>query len=229
MRRLELISTAGLLSVLLLVTPSLAQHKHDEGRAGAAHAHARFDDPEKWSTSFDDPARDKWQKPQEVVKALGLRRNSRVADVGAGTGYFTVRLARAVPGGLAYAVDIEPKMVMHVAERASALGLGNVRAVQGSDASPDLPEPVDLVLLVNAYHHISERPAYFRKLTSSLRPGGRIAIIDYRPDAKRGAPKHMRLAVETIDKEMKEAGYARAASHNFLPEQSFVVYRIAGK
>ena len=104
-----------------------------------------------------------------------------------------------------------------------------MRAVQGAAASPNLPEAVDLVLLVNVYHHIDARPAYFAKLASSLRPGGRVAIIDQNDSAPGGPPKSMRVTVEQIDAEMKQAGYVRSAQHAFLPRQNFVVYEVAGK
>ncbi len=220
---------ASLVAAIAFASPSVAQHKHGEGKAGGAHHGPRFDDPEKWAKSFDDPERAGWQKPDDVVKALGLKPDARVADLGAGTGYFAVRLARAVPGGTVFAVDLEPKMVAYLAERAKALGLANMRAVQGAAATPNLPETVDLVLLVNVYHHIDARPAYFAKLASLLRPGGRVAIIDQNESAPGGPPKHMRVTVEQIDAELKQAGYARIAQHTFLPRQNFVVYEVARK
>jgi len=202
------------------ITPSLAQHMHGE----SGH-HPRFDDPATWSKAFDDPARDAWQKPDEVIKALALPSEARVADIGAGTGYFTVRLAKAVPAGMVFAVDVEPKMVEHLAHRAQGQSLKNVRAVQGSITSANLPEAVDLALLVDVYHHIENRSAYMRDLAKTLRPGGRVAIVDFRVDATQGAPRHMRLAVATIDDELKAAGFTRIESQDFLTHQNFLVYR----
>ncbi|MGH6769602.1 MAG: class I SAM-dependent methyltransferase, partial [Xanthobacteraceae bacterium] len=187
---------------IVLVAITLASAQHD------GKFHERFDDPAKWSKSFDDPARDKWQMPGRVIAALALPSNAVVADIGAGTGYLAARLARHLKDGIVYAVDIEKAMVDHLAERAKASGLGNLRAVLGTTTAANLPEPVDLVVLLNVYHHVEKRPAYFKRLRTSLKPGGRVAIIDYRPEAPRGAPKHMRLAVEKIDEEMQLAGYA---------------------
>lgn len=208
---------------VLAVVPASAQHKHGEG-APKGHGHERFDDPEKWSKSFDDPARDVWQKPDDVIQALGLKPGARVADIGAGTGYFTVRLARAVPAGIVFAVDIEQKMVEHIAARAKESGLSNVRGVVAGETSAKLPEPIDLALMVNSYHHIDARAAYMRDLASSLRPGGRVAIIEARPDAEQGPPKHFRLPIAKIDEEMTGAGYRRVAKHDFLPRQDILVY-----
>lgn len=215
---------ATALAVALAVVPALAQHKHGE------HKHApRFDNPEQWAKSFDDPERADWQKPDEVVKALALKADAKVADIGAGTGYFAVRLARAVPQGLVYAVDLEPKMVSYLRDRANSLSLGNMRAVQGSAANPNLPEAVDLVLLVNVFHHIEERVAYFKKLASSLRPSARIAIIDQNEKAERGPPKHMRVTAEQIEAEMKQAGFQKITRHDFLPFQNFIVFTAAAR
>jgi SAM-dependent methyltransferase len=208
----------------LAAPPAVAQHGHSEGRSTGHHHHQRFDDPERWSKSFDDPARDAWQKPNDVIRSLAPMADARVADIGAGTGYFTVRLARAIPRGVVFAVDIERKMVEHIAARAKENGLSNVRGVVASETAAKLPEPVDLALMVNAYHHIGARTAYMRDLASSLRPGGRVAIIEARPEAEQGPPKHFRLPVARIDEEMVASGYRRVAQHDFLERQNFLVY-----
>ncbi len=211
---------AGVFALNFLIPAAFAQHGHGQGHGQGQ----RFDDPKRWAKSFDDPERSEWQKPGDVIAALGLAPDAKVADIGAGTGYFAVRLARAVPKGAVTAVDIEPNMVAYLTERARSLGLTNMTAIKGSESSPNLPEPVDLVIVVNTYHHIGDRLAYFKRLAGSLKPGGRIAIIDQNDKAPRGPPKHMRLSMETIDGEMKAAGYARIASHDFLPYQHFLVY-----
>lgn len=207
------------LALVLPAAPLGAQDAHKGGH------HPRFDNPKQWSATFDDPARDKWQMPERIIAALALRPTDRVADIGAGTGYMAVRLARHLSAGTVFAVDIKPNMVKHLAERAKANGIGNLRAVVGSQSSPNLPEPVDLVLLLNVYHHIAERPTYFKRLREWLRPGGRVAIIDFRPESPRGAPKHLRLSAETIAAEMGAAGYRGAGAHDFLPRQNFLLFR----
>ncbi len=203
----------------LIAAPLAAQdmHKHHGD-------HPRFDDPSKWSASFDDPERDKWQMPNRIVTSLALRPTDIVADVGAGTGYMAVRFARAVKEGTVYAVDIEPDMVKHMAERAKQAGIDNFRAIVGNETSPNLPQPVDVVFLLNVYHHLDKRPDYFKRLRSSLMRGGRIAIVDFRPDAPAGAPKHMRISAERITDEMKAAGYKPVGSFDFLPRQNFLVF-----
>jgi cyclopropane fatty-acyl-phospholipid synthase-like methyltransferase len=189
------------------------------------HMQHRFDDPARFSASFDDPKRDAWQMPDRVIAALSLGPDAAVADIGAGTGYFATRLARAVPRGMVYAVDIEPNMVAHLKARAASAQLSNLTPVLASATSPNLPAPVDVMLVVNTYHHIADRPAYFRALRASLTSGGRIAIVDFRKDAPDGPPAHFRLTPEQIEKEMSEAGYSVAARHDFLPRQHLLIFK----
>jgi predicted methyltransferase len=193
------------------------------------HYHHRFDDAEKWARVFDDPARDAWQKPDEVIRALRLAPDAKVADIGAGTGYFAVRLSRAVPAGRVYAVDSAPDMVRYLGERAKREGLANLVAVQAAEGGAKLSEPVDVALLVDVYHHIPSRTAYFAALRSALSPGGRLAIVDFRVDAPRGPPRSARIAPETVKQEIAGAGYRLAAEHDFLPDQYFLVFAPADR
>jgi len=197
----------------------LAQSPH-------THRHS-FGDAEKWAHVFDDPERDAWQKPHEVIQQLSLEPNARIADIGAGTGYFAARLANMVPEGRVYAVDIEPDMVRYLGERAKREKLQNLLPVAGTPDDPKLPQKVDLILLVDVYHHIENRTDYFRKLRAFLRPGGRIAIIDFKLDSPEGPPRAARVGPEAVVAEMAAAGYAVAAEHAFLPRQYFLIFRPA--
>jgi SAM-dependent methyltransferase len=192
-----------------------APHTHQHGFSGAEH----------WARVFDDPARDAWQKPHEVVQALKLAPDAAVADIGAGTGYFAVRLAHMTAKGRVYAVDIEPDMVKYLGERAQKSGLKNLIPVQGAPDDPKLPAKVDLVLMVDVYHHIDGRDAYFRKLAGSLKPGGAVAIIDFTKESPVGPPPSSRIAASEVKAEMQRAGYVLATEHGFLPNQYFLVFR----
>lgn len=189
------------------------------------HMQHRFADPEQYAKSFDDPARDGWQMPGRVIDVLKMSPDASVADIGAGTGYFTVRLAKAVPRGIVYAVDVEPSMLEYIRKRAAAEHLKNVDTVQASGASPNVPKPVDVVLVVDTYHHLPNRPAYFRDLTKSLAANGRVAIIDFRKDSPQGPPPQFRFEADQIIGEMKQAGYRLDARYDFLPRQHFLVFR----
>lgn len=203
--------------LVLAATPAFGQTPH-------THQH-QFKDAEKWAHVFDDPKRDEWQKPHQVIQALKLAPDAIVADVGAGTGYFSARLATMLPKGKVYAVDVEPDMVKHLAERAKREGRKNMQAVQGAPADAKLPEKADLILFVDVHHHIDQREQYFRKLRASLKPGGRVAIIDFRPDSPEGPPRHTRVPPAKVKAELKAAGYALAEEHSFLPNQYFLVFR----
>jgi SAM-dependent methyltransferase len=211
---------ARLLLLLVVVVMGAGCARHGEG---GHHEHA-FQDAEHWARVFDDPARAAWQKPDEVIRALALAADAVVADIGSGTGYFAVRLARALPQGAVYGADVEPDMVRYLAERGRREGLGNLTSIQAAPDDPRLPRPVDLILVVNTYHHIAGRPAYFGRLHRSLRPRGRVAIVDFLPDAPGGPPRHARIPAAVVKEEMGRAGYGLATEHTFLPHQYFLVF-----
>jgi SAM-dependent methyltransferase len=208
---------AALALSIFTATHSLAQSVDD-------HQH-RFSNAEKWARVFDDPARDEWQKPDEVIRALQLAPDALVADIGAGTGYFAVRLARAVPQGRVYGVDTEPDMVRYLGERARREMLANLTTVAAGPSDPGIPGAVDLVVLVDTYHHIPDRERYFRSLQKSLRPGGRLAVIDFKLDSPVGPPKKARIPADKVRQELIRAGYKLVQEHAFLPHQYFLVFR----
>ena len=220
MLRIQLLSTFIAFSAML-AQPVSAQ-------SPSTHQHS-FSGAEHWAHVFDDPSRDAWQKPHEVIQALAPKPDAVIADVGAGTGYFAVRLANRVPKGRVYGVDIEPDMVKYLAERAKREKRGNLIALAGTPEDPRLPEKADLIVLVDTFHHIDERHRYLRKLRSSLKPGGRIAIIDFRLDSPEGPPPAVRIAPERVKAELEEAGYSLVHEHGFLPRQYFLVFTAAAK
>jgi SAM-dependent methyltransferase len=196
--------------------------------AQSPHTHEHsFGGAEKWAQVFDDPKRDAWQKPHEVIQALALKPDAIIADIGSGTGYFSARFANMVPKGRVYGVDTEPDMVKYLADRAKREGLKNITAVAGKPDDPRLPEKADLIIMVDVYHHVENRERYFRKLSDSLKPGGRIAIIDFRMDSPEGPPKSARIAPDRVRTELKNAGYALVQEHAFLPNQYFLIFQPA--
>lgn len=176
--------------------------------------------------AYSGPGRDTWQQPERVVAELGIREGERVADLGAGGGYFTFRLADAVgPRGTVYAVDIDPEMVAYLRKRAEEERRANVVPVLAAVDDPRLPEPVDLIFSTNTYHHLSDRSAYFARVAGDLRPGGRIAIIDFSGGSffRRLFGAHAAPA-SVIRSEMEAAGYREAERHDFLSRQSFLIF-----
>jgi ubiquinone/menaquinone biosynthesis C-methylase UbiE len=192
-----------------------------------ATSHHSFADVEHWVGVFDDPKRDEWQKPAAVVRALEIAPGMTVADLGAGTGYFSHYLSAAVgPSGSVLAVDPEPKMVAHLRERAEREHTDNVVPILASLDNPRLPVgSVDLVLIVDTYHHLDDRLTYLRALQRFLRPRGRVAVIDWhkRPLPVGPPPEH-KLAREQVVEEMTAAGYRLVAEPEILPYQYVLVF-----
>ena len=164
-----------------------------------------------------------WQDPERVIAVLDIDLGDRVADLGAGGGYFTFRLADAVgPAGRVYAIDVDPDMVKYLGDRAVEDDYPQVIATLASSEDPNLPEPgVDLLFTSNTYHHIADRTEYFKRLRRHLRPGARVAIIEYRDSP---FPPGHDTDSEVILEEMNAAGYRLLENHGFLAKQSFLVF-----
>ncbi|HET9553804.1 MAG TPA: methyltransferase domain-containing protein [Anaeromyxobacteraceae bacterium] len=215
-------------------------HANDHRPHGHAHGHPRehqhgaepgrdrFGNPEDLAAyleKLESPERAEWQKPDEVVAALGLAEGSVAADVGAGPGYFTLRLARAVgPAGKVYGVDVEPRMTQLLEERARAAGLANVVPVLAPEGDGLPPERCDLILLVNAFHHFHDGAGYLRRLGGALAPGGRVALVEFHEgDLPVGPPPEHRVTRATIDAAVRAAGLRVVAEHRFLPYQHLLL------
>lgn len=210
--------------------PAAAQHDHAhtqpaQTRPGHQVPDHSFADVDQWVGVFDDPARDEWQKPAEVVKALGPRPGMTIADIGAGTGYFSIPLARAVaPGGRVLAIDTEQKMVDHVRERAAKEGVEGLAAILAAPDDPHIPpRSADRVLLVDTYHHIHDRIGYLQRLKAALAPGGEVVVVDFhKRDLPVGPPPEHKMDRQEVVDEFAAAGYRLAGEESFLPYQYFL-------
>ncbi|MGB4067191.1 MAG: methyltransferase domain-containing protein [Nitrospira sp.] len=179
---------------------------------------------------MNDPSRDVWQKPQGVVGKLSIAPGSRVADLGSGGGYFTWHLSKAVGSrGTVYAVDIEESAINMIFKEMVARGTPNVRPVRAEPHDPKLPEPVDLVFSCNVYHDMNNRIDYFRSLASSLRPGGRVAILDYHPRGFLSGMFGHRTAKEEVRREMEAAGYRLLDDYDVVDSQHFQIFAKADR
>lgn len=195
--------------------------------AQTAHQHHPPGSISDYIRSLEDPERDGWQKPDRVVRTLGLRPGNVVADLGAGSGYFTVRLARAVGSeGKVYAVDIEPEMLRYIENRATEEHLGNIQTVLAKPDDPSLPEAsLDMVFICDTLHHIANRDRYFPLLAKTLKPGGRLVNIDFhkRP-LPFGPPLEMKIAETEMAREAERAGFRLAKKYSYLKYQYFLVF-----
>jgi ubiquinone/menaquinone biosynthesis C-methylase UbiE len=174
--------------------------------------------------------RDDFQMPEKVMEALALKPGERVADIGAGSGYFTLRAAKAVgPTGIVWAIDIRQEMLDYIAKRVEEEKLENIRPMLVFDDDPQLPQgKVDTILMVDTWHYI-RKPEYAKKLRAGLAPGGRVVIIDYTPkpfeERPWGPPPEQQTSREELDAHFAEAGLKPAKEHAFLTEQYFVEYK----
>ncbi|MGH7231471.1 MAG: class I SAM-dependent methyltransferase [Nitrospiraceae bacterium] len=178
---------------------------------------------------MNDPSRDAWQQPKAVIDALAITPGERVADLGAGGGYFTFLLAKAVgPHGKIYAVDVEDTALRMIDTQAKAREADNVELVLATPNDPRLPPSgVDLIFTCNTYHHLHDRIAYFTSLAPHLRPEGRIAILDYKEGGWLGSLFGHATSKETVRREMESAGYRLVNDIDFLAKQHFQVFRPA--
>lgn len=176
---------------------------------------------------LESPDRDLWQKPEQIMDAMGIADASVVADIGAGSGWFTIGLARRVgPRGLVYAEDVQPEMINAIARRVQREGLTNVRTVLGRGSDPRLPaRSLDAVLIVDAYHEITERVTMLRNLGRALKPQGRIGVVDFRLDGTGPGPDaEERVSPDVVVKDAERAGLRLIGQEGFLPFQYFLVF-----
>ena len=234
-RRILALSLSALLGTIL----SCAQQEEPKlpvEAAPSAPAHVMpehsFADVERWVRIFDSEDRDEWQMPVRVVEALRIGPGSVVADLGAGTGYFTVHLARAVsPGGRVLAIDTEPNLVDYLGKRAEHEGVEGVEPVLADPDDPRIPPGAALrVLVVNTYHHIGGRVDYLRRLQASLAEDGQVVVIDYyKKPLPVGPPLEQKLSRDDVVAEFQAAGYRLASEETFLPYQYFLSFAPDGE
>jgi arsenite methyltransferase len=221
-RTLWLVHVIALIAVVLIPYVVWAQEQ-------APTAHHGFGDVEHWASVFESPARAKWQKPDEVVRALDLKPGETVIDIGAGTGYFTRRFAKAVgPSGTAIGLDVEPGMVDYMKADAKKLDLKNYQARLVTADNPELgSHSADVIFFCDTLHHVADRIAYLQSLMPALRSGGRVAVVDFKKDAPMGPPAKMKIAREQMIEQFGKAGYRLVRAHDFLPDQYFLEFEPA--
>jgi len=175
---------------------------------------------DEYAKVLEDPSRDAWQKPHDVVMALDLKATDVLADIGAGTGYFARRFARHA--AKVYAVDIDAGLLAVARKQAPA----NLETVLSTPDDPHLPDQsVDIVFFCDVLHHIENRPAYYAKLAKVLKPGGRIVVVDfYKKDLPVGPPPSMKIAEYDLIAEFDRAGFKLSKLVDILPYQYFLFF-----
>jgi ubiquinone/menaquinone biosynthesis C-methylase UbiE len=175
---------------------------------------------------LERPDREQTELPDQVVAQMELKPNQVVGDIGAGTGYFTFRLSARVPQGKIYAVDIQPEMLSIITTRRKTQQIENIVTVQGTETDVRLPENmIDAVLLVDAYHEFSYPREMMESIVKSLKPGGRVILIEYRGEDPEVPIKRVhKMTVAQARREMEAVGLIWKETKNFLPSQHFIVF-----
>ena len=185
-----------------------------------------FAETEKWIDYLDNPQRASWQKPDEVVKALRLGGAETVADVGAGSGYFTFRISRALPRGKVYATDVDPEMVRHIHRKVMAERITNVEVALARSNDPGIPAGTDLAFVCDVIHHVAERDAWLKKGFEELKPGNRLVMIEFK-DGKlpQSPPERMKIPKAKLISMIEAVGFKLVAdTPDLLPYQTFLTF-----
>jgi ubiquinone/menaquinone biosynthesis C-methylase UbiE len=191
-------------------------------------AAAQQRDPKQYQQILENPDRLAALQVDRVVEALQLRPGMRVADLGAGTGVFTVPIAKAVgSGGKVYAIDVDAALLGIVADKAKSQRLTNVETIVAGATDPRLPEPVDLLFLCDTLHHLPDQASYVRQFRKLLRPGGRVAVIEFAEGHWPSGHEEFAITPTQVDGWMQAAGFRRTGRHTFLETNFFHVYEVA--
>lgn len=219
-----------LLYALLTITSAQHRQKHHTITEAERSGHHSFKDAEKWASVFEDSSRDEWQKPEEVLRSIGIEKGAVIADIGSASGYFPVRFARVATEGRIYGIDIEPNLVDYLNARAEKEGLPNLKSILGEPDDPKIPEKANLVFICDTYHHIRERGQYFENLKKYIQPEGRLVIVDFRKgDLPVGPSDKIKLAEAEVIRELTAFGYQQLPNSVTLPYQYVLVFDLKGK
>jgi ubiquinone/menaquinone biosynthesis C-methylase UbiE len=176
---------------------------------------------------LEAPDRDLWQQPEDVMDHLGISEGARVADIGAGGGWFSVRLAKRVgQTGTVYAEDIQPQMIESIARRVKREGLANVHTILGTAEDPRLPKGLDAVLMVDTYTQLANPVGLLKRIAASLAPNGKLGVVDFKRDGAGGPGPALeeRVDPETIRKHAEEAGLRLLSHETFLRYQYLLIF-----
>lgn len=213
---------AASVTAITLLAPARAQVALTHEQMHRLHA-----DPNAYAAALEDPARDAWQKPDEVIRVLAIPDGAVIADIGAGSGYFAFRfLPHVGERGRVYAIDTSADMIGAISQRMPSVRPGALVPVLARPDDPYLrASSVDMVFICDTWHHIADRPAYASKLKLGLAPGGRVVIVDFhKHEVPVGPPSSMKLTRDDVVKDFETAGFVLAKEHTFLPYQYFLEF-----
>jgi ubiquinone/menaquinone biosynthesis C-methylase UbiE len=192
----------------------------------AAAVAAQGRDPRQYQQTLENPERIAGLQVERVVTALAIKPDMRVADLGAGTGVFSLPFAKAVgPGGKVYAIDVDAALLAIVKEKATATSISNIETIVAGASDPKVPEPVDLLFVCDTMHHLPNQAEYVKQFAKLLKPGGRVAVIDFKEGNWPAGHESFKITPAQVDGWMQGAGLTRAAAHDFLATNFFHEYR----
>jgi ubiquinone/menaquinone biosynthesis C-methylase UbiE len=212
--------------LLAIVRPLLSQDSVPRTSEELHHLHQ---DSKAYIAFLEDPQRDAYQKPREVMTALRIKPGEVIADIGAGSGYFSFRLARQVgETGKVYAVDINPDMIIYINRRIRESNTRNVVTILAPPDDPLLPDAwVDRFFICDTWHHIERQDSYLALMKKALKPGGQVVMIDFqKKELPVGPPLNMKIAREDLIRQMVQDGFVLLQEHTFLPYQYFLVFKV---
>ena len=216
-----------LLSFLSLVLVSVSVHAQDAAKRDPHQMHELHNDPKSYIGALEDPKRDAYQKPHEVLTALNIKPGETIADIGAGSGYFSLKLAHFVGDkGKVYAVDVSPDMVRYLNRRIRETKASNVVTVLADNDDPLLADrSVNRFFICDVWHHVENQTKYLSSMKKMLKPGGEVVMIDFhKKELPLGPPMQMRIAREDVIKQLEANGFKLSKEHTFLPYQYFLVF-----
>jgi SAM-dependent methyltransferase len=216
---------AAVMALTLVASALFVSYPHAQTQQQGGHERRLF--PPSDLGLLDAPDRDLWQRPDQIMDAMGIADASVVADIGAGSGWFTIRLARRVgPRGLVYAEDVQQEMIAAIFRRVGREGFNNVRPVLGLGTDPRLPAgSLDAILMVDAYHEVEDRVSLLSNLAKSLKPQGRLGIVDFRLDGTGPGPApEERVSPDVVVNDAKKAGLRLIRQEPILQYQYFLIF-----
>jgi SAM-dependent methyltransferase len=191
------------------------------------HGLKPFKDVQKYIQMLERPDRKIWQKPDAVVKALGLKGNETVADIGSGSGYFTFRIAKQLPRGKVFAIDVEAEMIRHIHHNTMMKGIKNIHVVFAEKDDPKVPGGVDLVFVCDVLHHVGKRKLWLRRLFQSLKKGAKVVIIEFKAGKlPKGPPESLKIPKKALVTMFTKSGFKFAGEKpKLLPYQEFLIFQ----
>jgi ubiquinone/menaquinone biosynthesis C-methylase UbiE len=214
-----------LIVLFLLLSHGLYAQESHHNNQGQANAHMNQQSFSDLANSFESGERDEWQKPDEVIATLGDLHGKSVMDIGSGTGYFSFRLLKA--GAKVICADVDQRFLDHISKRKDEMHISDTEMELRKvpfDSSLLKPSEVDVVLIVDTYHHIENRIAYFSEVKTGLKPGGKLVVVDFKKeDSPVGPPKKMKMSAMTIVKELKEAGFTTVETNQDLLPHQYII------